>query len=147
MTGTMTPGLPHKDDAVQTAERNLEYVTLQLKEQIFGINVLQVIEVIRFVDMAEAPEAADYVVGLINFRGQVVPAIDMRLRFKVEPTDFSLATPIIIARLPSGPVALIVDEMSEVVPNAPTMVGPVPADVSVSKCISQIARADHRLIF
>ncbi len=59
----------------------LQWVTFQLEEETYGINVMQVREVLRYTEIAPVPGAPDYVLGIINLRGNVVTVIDTRSRF------------------------------------------------------------------
>ncbi len=59
----------------------LQWVTFQLEDETYGINVMQVREVLRYSEIAPVPGAPDYVIGIINLRGNVVTVIDTRSRF------------------------------------------------------------------
>lgn len=59
----------------------LQWVTFQLEDETYGINVMQVREVLRYTEIAPVPGAPDYVLGIINLRGNVVTVIDTRSRF------------------------------------------------------------------
>ncbi len=63
----------------------LQWVTFQLEEETYGINVMQVREVLRYTEIAPVPGAPDYVIGIINLRGNVVTVIDTRARFGLVP--------------------------------------------------------------
>ncbi len=64
-----------------TNDEVLQWVTFQLEEETYGINVMQVREVLRYSEIAPVPGAPDYVLGIINLRGNVVTVIDTRSRF------------------------------------------------------------------
>src|SRR3990172_6420184 len=99
VTSSMKLEIEAADDPQNAGTLESEYVTFELAGEEYGINVIDVIEVFRLVQMAQPPESADYLIGLFNLRGQVVPAIDMRIRLNLEPAAFNLATPIIITRI------------------------------------------------
>lgn len=82
--------------------------------QLFGIDVASVQEVIRFQEMTRVPLAPPVVEGLINLRGQIVTAIDLRRRlgFPVRPT--TLRPTNVVIRTDRGPISLLVDEISDV---------------------------------
>ena len=65
----------------QINDEVLQWVTFQLEEETYGINVMQVREVLRYSEIAPVPGAPDYVLGIINLRGNVVTVIDTRSRF------------------------------------------------------------------
>ena len=90
-------------------------VTFRLDAEIYGINVMLVQEVLRVTDIAPVPGAPDYVIGIINLRGNVVTVIDTRMRFGLPPRDFDDATRIVIIETENQTVGLVVDSVSEVV--------------------------------
>lgn len=90
-------------------------VTFRLDEEVYGINVMLVQEVLRVTDIAPVPGAPNYVVGIINLRGNVVTVIDTRMRFGLPPRDSDDATRIVIIETEQQTVGIIVDSVSEVV--------------------------------
>ena len=66
-----------------------KYVTFQSGNEYFGLKIQYVNEIIVFQEITEIPESEDYVKGLINLRGKIIPVIDVRLRFKQEPFDYN----------------------------------------------------------
>ena len=90
-------------------------VTFRLDAEIYGINVMLVQEVLRVTDIAPVPGAPDYVIGIINLRGNVVTVIDTRMRFGLPPRDFDDATRIVIIETENQTVGIVVDSVSEVV--------------------------------
>ena len=93
----------------------LQWVTYRLGEETFGINVMQVQEVLRHTEIAPVPGAPDYVLGIINLRGNVVTVIDTRERFGLPPTDISDNTRIVIIESDEQVVGILVDSVAEVV--------------------------------
>src|SRR5690554_1482395 len=65
----------------------LQWVTFRLEDETYGINVMQVQEVLRYTEIAPVPGAPSYVLGIINLRGNVVTVIDTRLRFGLTAAD------------------------------------------------------------
>lgn len=93
----------------------LQWVTYHLADEIYGINVMQVQEVLRLTEIAPVPGAPDYVIGIINLRGNVVTVIDTRRRFNLPPTEPDDASRIIIAEVAGNVVGMLVDKVAEVV--------------------------------
>ncbi len=93
----------------------LQWVTYRLDEETYGINVMQVQEVLRYTEIAPVPGAPDYVLGIINLRGNVVTVIDTRSRFGLPPTDISDNTRIVIIESDEQVVGILVDSVAEVV--------------------------------
>ena len=93
----------------------LQWVTYKLGEETYGINVMQVQEVLRHTEIAPVPGATEYVLGIINLRGNVVTVIDTRSRFGLEPTDLTDNTRIVIIESDEQVVGILVDSVAEVV--------------------------------
>ena len=74
----------------------LQWVTFQLEEETYGINVMQVREVLRYTEIAPVPGAPEYVLGIINLRGSVVTVIDTRSRFNLMEGEVTDNTRIIV---------------------------------------------------
>ena len=102
------------DDDIGNVEHR-QCVTFRLDEEVYGINVMLVQEVLRVTDIAPVPGAPNYVVGIINLRGNVVTVIDTRMRFGLPPRDMQDATRIVIIETEHQTVGIIVDSVSEVV--------------------------------
>lgn len=93
----------------------LQWVTFQLEEETYGINVMQVREVLRYTEIAPVPGAPDYVLGIINLRGNVVTVIDTRSRFGLMPGDVTDNTRIIVIEAETQVIGILVDSVAEVV--------------------------------
>ncbi|MDD1792433.1 chemotaxis protein CheW [Enterovibrio makurazakiensis] len=93
----------------------LQWVTFQLEEETYGINVMQVREVLRYSEIAPVPGAPDYVLGIINLRGNVVTVIDTRSRFGLMQGDVSDNTRVIVIEAESQVIGIMVDSVAEVV--------------------------------
>jgi len=100
-------------EAVRTSR---EYATFFVDGLFFGIDVLQVQEVLRYQEMTQVPLAPDVIEGLINLRGQIVTAVDMRRRLKLKPRAEG-QTPMntVVRTKEGGAVSLLVDEIGDVV--------------------------------
>ena len=77
--------LAQSGKAKESNDQVLQWVTFKLQEETYGINVMQVQEVLRYTDIAPVPGAPMYVLGIINLRGNVVTVIDTRARFGLPP--------------------------------------------------------------
>jgi purine-binding chemotaxis protein CheW len=93
----------------------LQWVTFQLESETYGINVMQVREVLRYSEIAPVPGAPDYVIGIINLRGNVVTVIDTRSRFGLMPGEISDNTRIVIIEADKQVIGILVDSVAEVV--------------------------------
>jgi len=93
----------------------LRWVTFRLDNEAYGINVMQVQEVLRVSEIAPVPGAPDYVLGIINLRGNVVTVIDARRRFNLEFREPDDASRIVIIEAEKQVVGILVDSVAEVV--------------------------------
>ena len=91
------------------------WVTFELDNESYGISVAEVREVLRYSDIAPVPGAPDFVIGIINLRGNVVTVIDTRSRFGLVSTEVNDATRIIIIDIEDQEVGILVDSVAEVV--------------------------------
>ncbi|KZZ15513.1 chemotaxis protein CheW, partial [Oleiphilus sp. HI0079] len=93
----------------------LQYVTFRLDDETYGINVMQIQEVLRYSEIAPVPGAPHYVLGIINLRGNVVTVIDTRTRFGLAQSEVSDQTRIVVLELEGQVVGVLVDSVAEVV--------------------------------
>lgn len=93
----------------------LQWVTFHLENETYGINVMQVQEVLRYTDIAPVPGAPAYVLGIINLRGNVVTVIDTRSRFGLVCSETTDNTRIVIIEAEKQVIGILVDSVAEVV--------------------------------
>ena len=104
------------NDAIHNDDPVLRWVTFRLDKEKYGINVMQVQEVLRMTEIAPVPGAPNYVLGIINLRGNVVTVIDTRKRFALSPKDeYDDATRIIVIEINNNVIGILVDSVAEVV--------------------------------
>ena len=96
-----------------------KYLTFTLSEEEYGIEILKIREIIGMMDVTTVPQMPHFVKGVINLRGKVIPVIDLRLRFGLDPKPYDERTCIIVAEVASHDgnvqMGLVVDTVSEVV--------------------------------
>ncbi|MBL4909441.1 MAG: chemotaxis protein CheW [Alteromonadaceae bacterium] len=102
-------------DKVDPNDEVLQWVTFKLEMETYGINVMQVQEVLRYTEIAPVPGAPSYVLGIINLRGNVVTVIDTRSRFGLESNDITDNTRIVIIEAEKQVIGILVDSVAEVV--------------------------------
>ncbi len=90
------------------------YLTFSLGGESYGIEIRYVTEIIGIQPITEIPELPDYVMGIINLRGKIIPVMDVRLRFKKEPKEYNDRTCVIVVDIHDMSIGLIVDSVSEV---------------------------------
>lgn len=92
-----------------------KYVTFKSGNEYFGLKIEYVNEIIVIQEITQIPECEDYIKGLINLRGKIIPVIDVRIRFKQEPREYTDRTCIIVIHVKEMVVGLIVEQIAEVV--------------------------------
>lgn len=92
-----------------------KFMTFQSGEECYGIAINFVQEIIGIQPITSVPEVEDYIKGLINIRGKIIPVIDVRLRFKQPPFEYTERTCIIIIEVKSTVVGLIVEKIAGVI--------------------------------
>ena len=109
--------MSQKRNVAQTVAEDevLQWVTFQLDRETYGINVMQVQEVLRYTEIAPVPGAPGYVLGIINLRGNVVTVIDTRSRFGLQPAEVSDNSRIVIIEAEKQVIGILVDSVAEVV--------------------------------
>lgn len=104
----------------------IQFVTFVLMEETYGINVMQVQEVLRVTEIAPVPGAPAYVLGIINLRGNVVTVIDTRIRFGLPTVEMDDASRIIVIESEKQVVGILVDAVAEVVELRENEIDPAP---------------------
>ena len=126
----------------------IQLVGLKLGDEEYAIDVLKIQEIIRSVEITVVPRMENYILGVMNLRGKVIPVVDLRVRFSLEKSDFDKATRIIVVRFDKQNIGFVVDEVTEVIRVKKTMVEPTPPLVGSigQEYILGICRYDTRLI-
>ncbi len=126
-----------------------KYVTFKSGNEYFGLKIQYVNEIIVFQEITHIPESEDYIKGLINLRGKIIPVIDVRLRFKQEPFEYTDRTCIIVVNVKSIVVGLIVEKIAEVVEISEENIIPSPsvgkADKSQNKYVYAIGKVGDQV--
>jgi len=104
--------------ADETTEKEGKYLTFTLAEEEYGIGILKIKEIIGMMAITTVPQTPDFVKGVINLRGKVIPVVDLRLRFGMGEIDYTERTCIIVVEIKgqSGVIliGIVVDSVSEV---------------------------------
>ena len=100
--------------AEQTRQRAGKYLTFVLADEEYGLEILKVREIIGIMDITAVPRTPDFVKGVINLRGKVIPVIDLRLKFGMEEAERTEETCIIVVDVEGIEMSIVVDKVSEV---------------------------------
>lgn len=103
------------NETIDSNDEVLQWVTFKLDNETYGINVMQVQEVLRYTEIAPVPGAPAYVLGIINLRGNVVTVIDTRSRFGLESAEITDNTRVVIIESEKQVIGILVDSVAEVV--------------------------------
>ncbi len=127
---------------------NIQFVVFLLDNQEYGIDIVQVHEIDRLKEIviSPVPKAPQFVEGIINLRGDVVPIIDLRKKFGLIPKDIDKSSRILIVKLSNKVIGLLVDGVSEVISVCESSISPTPEEISdvETRFIDGVARADGR---
>jgi len=134
--------------SVLVADGNRQYSTFFVEGLFFGIEVLQVQEVLRYQEMTRVPLSPDVIEGLINLRGQIVTAIDMRRRLRLAPREPDETPMNMVVRSEDGAVSLLVDEIGDVLEVHPDAYEPSPENTSAElrELVDGVYKLDGRLL-
>ena len=126
----------------------LQLVTFSISDEEFGVDILKVQEIIRTMEISKVPKAPDFVEGVINLRGKVIPIIDLRCRFGLAHKPHDKNTRIIVIEMTDVIVGFVVDAVSEVLRIPAGTVEPPPPVVAGmdSEYISGVGKLENSLL-
>lgn len=132
-----------------SAGAHSQYVVFVIEGEEYCIEILNVQEIIRMVPVTWLPRRAEYIIGVINLRGEIIPVLDLRIKFGLERKDYSKFTRILIGQVGEKQVGMVVDGVNEVVSVQAENIEAAPGMVSharSSEYIKGIAKIDERVI-
>lgn len=136
------------DDAKQTASGLLQLVTFNINNEEFAVDILNIQSINRMVEITKVPNSPDYVEGIINLRGQIIPIISLRKRLHFDQKEYDKNTRFIVVEIDNKVYGFIVDSVNEVLridrnitEPPPPMVGGIDSDY-----ITAIGKLEDRLI-
>lgn len=131
-----------------TDSGSLQCVTFTLEDETYGIDVMQVQEVLREVEIAPVPGAPHFVIGIINLRGNVVSVIDARSRFGLQSKESDDMTRIIVIEAQQQIIGILVDSVAEVVDIESDEIdsAPVVGNAETSKYIDGVVSRGEKLL-
>ena len=133
--------------AQDKAHSVLQLVGFKVGNEEFGLDILRVQEIIRLRDLTRVPNMPDFVDGVINLRGQVIPVIGLRRRFGLEASEADQRTRIVVAEVNGNVLGFVVDQVSEVLRIASDTVEPPPRLGNVDrKYVQGIGKIQDRLL-
>ena len=102
------------------------YMTFNLGNENYGVEIQYVTEIVCIPKITEVPDLPDFIMGVVNLRGQVIPVLDLRIKFHMEPREYDDKTCVIVIHLDKMFVGLIVDTVQDVREILPENISPAP---------------------
>ncbi len=138
-------------DLIVDEGEKVQYIVIKLGEEQFGIDIKYIDNIIRMQSITRVPHAAPYIKGVINVRGEVIPALNLRLKMNLEEVEDTKATRIIILKLDQyGLIGFIVDEVKEVVTLSEAQIEKVSSDGTQIEDTQQfvfgVGKIDNQLV-
>jgi len=129
-----------------------QYLTFKLEEEVFALDISKVREVLDFTAVAKVPQTPDFMLGVINLRGNVVPVVDMRLKFGMSRTEKTVNTCVIIVEIEideeTTVLGALADSVQEVMDLDPEQIEPPPRIGTrlTTKFITGMGKRDNQFI-
>lgn len=126
----------------------LQLVSFNIGDEEFGVDILRVQEINRMMDVTRVPNSPEFVDGVINLRGKVIPVVDLRRRFGMERKEHDKNTRIIVVELAGKVVGFVVDAVREVLRIPRNVTEPPPALGGGVKddYVTAVGKLDDRLL-
>jgi purine-binding chemotaxis protein CheW len=125
-----------------------QIISFAVGDEEFGVNIQKVKEVIRIREITKLPQSPDFVKGVINLRGDIIPVIALRDKFGLESGEYTDMTRVIVVEVDEKSIGMVVDSVSHVVRISSDQIDPPPPLVGglAGEYISGVAKLDERLI-
>lgn len=125
-----------------------KYVVFRLENEFYGINISNVKSIEKIQGITRVPNSPDYVKGVINLRGEVVPVIDLRIRFGLETKEYDSSSRIIIILIRDIIIGLVVDSSSEVIQLTQEEIDkpPTVSNDATEDFVMGLGKKDNRLV-
>lgn len=122
-----------EDDFEDEDAQKDKYLTFKVAGEFYALEIKDILEIVGIQKITQIPDMPDYVKGVINLRGKIIPVVDVRLRFRLPEMAYHERTCIVVVDLNSSSVGFIVDEVSEVVTMPQANIDPAPQTSKGSK--------------
>ena len=125
-----------------------EYLSFTLGNEHYGVDILKVQEIRGYDAVTRVPDAPDYIKGVINLRGTIVPVIDLRLKLRLDEARYDAFTVMIVLNVEDRVVGIVVDSVSDVIPLNADQIRPTPEFGAAvdTRFISGIGTQDDRML-
>jgi purine-binding chemotaxis protein CheW len=135
-------------DAARSAETSTQFISFAIGDDQYGVDIMAVREIKGWSEITHLPKQPEYVRGVLNLRGVIVPIIDLRCRFGQGVTEATPLHIVIIVQVGTRPVGLLADRVLDIVSFEPTQVQPVPRIAQASRVdfLSGLVTVDGAMI-
>ena len=125
-----------------------EYLSFTLGDEHYGVDILKVQEIRGYDSVTRVPDAPEYIKGVINLRGTIVPVIDLRLKLRLKDARYDAFTVMIVLNVEDRVVGIVVDSVSDVIPLNAEQIRPKPEFGAAvdTRFISGIGTQDERML-
>lgn len=124
-----------------------KFLTFSLGEEYYGIDIMYVTEIVGIQPITVVPEMPDFIKGIINLRGKIIPVMDVRIKFRKEEKEYNDRTCIIVIDVQELSIGIIVDAVSEVLNiDDENIVPPPNMNASGRKYIKSVGKSDKNVI-
>lgn len=125
-----------------------EYLSFTLGDEQYGVDILKVQEIRGYDQVTRVPDAPDYIKGVINLRGTIVPVIDLRLKLRLENARYDAFTVMIVLNVEQRVVGIVVDSVSDVIELSAEQIRPTPEFGAAvdTRFINGIGTQDERML-
>lgn len=136
------------DKTKSDQQKLLQLVSFKIGEEEFGVDILSVQEINRMSQITKVPNTPDFIEGVINLRGRIIPVLDLRVKLGLMKLEHNKNTRIVVVELKEQTVGFIVDEVSEVlrIPKNITEAPPAMIGGIDSEYITSIGKLEDRLL-
>lgn len=118
--------IDQQNDVANLASGIEQFLTFMLGEELYGVDILKVQEIRGWSEPTQIPNAPEFIRGVMNLRGAIVPILDLRRRFGMDETEFTKYTVVIVVNVQDRTIGMIVDAVSDVVDLNTTDIRPSP---------------------
>ncbi len=136
------------EETTNGLDEGIQVVAFKLRDEEYGVSILNVQEIRNLTDITRVPFSADFIKGVINLRGSVLPVIDLKQRLGLEQTPYTDSTRIVTVMVDELQVGMLVDAVTEVltIKTKPVDAKKAVNGKEITKFLSGIGNMDGRLV-
>jgi len=133
---------------ISFASMGNQYITFTIENELFGVEILSVQELIGYKEITIVPNLPEYIIGVINLRGNVIPIIDLRKKFKLQTKNYDKFSVIIVLNINKRSIGLVVDSVHDVVSIPEEEISDTPMFTTKinTTFIKNISQVDNKLV-